>query len=85
MGQKIEIKVERPYVGKKDFYFCLYVDDQFINCSYKISDFDKPKCKKWLKETLDTKNVQDQLRFAKKIKKGTYTVWKDGSVSKTPN
>jgi hypothetical protein len=85
MAQKIDIKVEQAFVGRKELYFCLYVDDQFISCPWMVTDIDKAGCKKWLKETMSVKKIQDKLYYAKQIKDGSYTVWKDGTVSKTPN
>jgi len=84
MAQRIDIKIEMAYAPVKDLYFCLYVDGKFITCPHKVEDANTRACKKWLKEIMFTKNVQDKLRFEKQIKKGTYTIWKNGSVSKTP-
>lgn len=85
MAQKIEIKVEEAFANSKELYYCLYVDDQFLICPWRVADSEKAGCKKWLKETTLTKNAQDALRFAKEIKKGTYTVSKTGSVYKITN
>ena len=83
MAQKIEIKVEAAFATSKELYFCLYVDDKFLICPWKVADADKRECKKWLKETTETIHFQDRLRFEKEIKEGTYTIAKNGLVYKT--
>ncbi len=80
MAQKIEIKIEQAFFNSRELYFCLYVDDKFISCPWRVADSEKRGCKTWLKESFLTKNVQDALRFKKEIDKGDYIVDKTGAV-----
>jgi hypothetical protein len=44
------------------------VDGKFISCPYRLEDYGKVRgSKKWLKDTMFTKEVQDNLGKKKKV------------------